>query len=142
MTRIDNDPKNPVQVRIGALILGIPASNDSRDGIANPQHIRYSLRHNVVQNETFPRKTTLCAQTKSVWLINISFCTTRGIDQQIIMDMIDPDNTGSVGAGPVTVETQLLGARKFWIESVNCSQPDGMDPLYYQWEFNFVEDVR
>ena len=141
MTRIKDDPAEPVRVRVGDLVLGIAAtSTDSRDGIANPQQIRYSLRNNVVQNETFPRKTTLCAQIKSVWIINMTFCTTRETDKDIIMNMIDPDSGGS--AGPITIQTQLLGIRKFWIESVNCTQPDGMDPMYFQWEFVFVQDVR
>lgn len=133
--------KGAPHVLIGNLYMGIPATaTNSQDGLANPQQIRYSLRNNVIQNETFPRKTSLCAQIKSLWVVTMTFCTSREEDKDTLLNMIDPDSGGS--AGPINVSTPLLGIRSFWIESVNCTQPDGMDPMFFQWDMTFVQNVR
>jgi hypothetical protein len=130
----------PVEVSIGPLLLGQVATiNDTSDGLSNPQNISYSIRNNVVQNETFPRKTTLCAQLKSVWEITVTFCTVRTEDKIKVLQICDPNNGG--GAGPYSVVTELLGERQFWLESTRVTQPNGMDPDYYQWDLTLVEDI-
>lgn len=130
---------NPLKVRIGSLQLGLVASiNETSDGISNPQNINYSIRSAVVQNETFPQKTSLCAQLKGLWEITITFCTVRHEDKVKMLSLVDPDSGG--GAGPYDVETELLGIKSFWLETVRCVQPNGMDPEYFQWDLTLIEN--
>lgn len=131
---------NPVHVSIGDLVLGQLATiNDTSDGLANPQNITYNIRNLVVQNDTIPQKTTLCAQVRGVWEVNITFCTIRTEDKHKVLKLVDPKVGG--GAGPYNVQTELLGIRSFWIESCRCTQPAGMDPQYFNWDITLVQDI-